>query len=99
LFAPMSPSRQSRSWTEHAAILRAIIDGDERLAATLAAEHVMRAGADFMAGLDAIGEEPTLTSLAPASIEAPRTSKANGFPRNRSPASRGAKPEKRSKLA
>jgi hypothetical protein len=49
--------------------------------------------------LDAIGEEPTLTSLAPASIEAPRTSKANGFPRSRSPASRGAKPEKRNKLA
>src|ERR1700677_3239571 len=30
LFAPMSPSRQSRSWNEHAEILRAIIDGDER---------------------------------------------------------------------
>jgi DNA-binding GntR family transcriptional regulator len=59
LFAPMSPSRQVRSWNEHASILRAIIDGDERLAATLAAEHVMRAGADFMAGLDIIDEFPT----------------------------------------
>ena len=58
LFAPMSPSRQSRSWNEHAGILRAIIDGDERLAATLAAEHVMRAGSDFMAGIDSIGEFP-----------------------------------------
>jgi hypothetical protein len=38
--------------------LRAIIDGDERVAATLAAEHVMRAGADFMAGLDMIDEFP-----------------------------------------
>jgi DNA-binding GntR family transcriptional regulator len=58
LFAPMSPSRQARSWNEHASILRAIIDGDERVAATLAAEHVMRAGADFMAGLDMIDEFP-----------------------------------------
>jgi len=62
LFAPMSPSRQSRSWNEHAQILRAIIDGDERAAAALAAEHVMRAGADFLAGLDAVGEEPESTS-------------------------------------
>jgi DNA-binding GntR family transcriptional regulator len=57
LFAPMSPSRQSRSWNEHAEILRAIIDGDERAAATLAAEHVMRAGTDFMAGLDAVADD------------------------------------------
>jgi len=56
LFAPMSPSRQSRSWNEHAEILRAIIAGDERAAAALAAEHVMRAGADFLAGLDAVSE-------------------------------------------
>jgi DNA-binding GntR family transcriptional regulator len=58
LFSPMSPSRQVRSWNEHAAILRAIIKGDEREAATLAAEHVMRAGNDFMAGLDTIDELP-----------------------------------------
>lgn len=58
LFAPMSPSRQSRSWNEHAEILRAIIAGDERSAAALAAEHVMRAGSDFLAGLDAVGELP-----------------------------------------
>ena len=57
LFAPMSPSRQSRSWSEHADILRAIIDGDERAAAALGAEHVMRAGADFLAGLDAVAED------------------------------------------
>jgi DNA-binding GntR family transcriptional regulator len=62
LFAPMSPSRQSRSWNEHAQILRAIIDGDERAAATLAAEHVMRAGADFLAGLDVVSEEPESSS-------------------------------------
>ncbi len=62
LFAPMSPSRQSRSWNEHADILRAIIDGDERAAATLAAEHVMRAGTDFMAGLDAVAEDPEFSA-------------------------------------
>jgi DNA-binding GntR family transcriptional regulator len=62
LFAPMSPSRQSRSWNEHAQILRAIIDGDERAAAALAAEHVMRAGADFLAGLDEVGELPQSSS-------------------------------------
>jgi DNA-binding GntR family transcriptional regulator len=55
LFAPMDPSRQTRSWQDHAAILRAIIDGDERAAASLAAEHVMRAGSDYLLGLD--GEE------------------------------------------
>jgi DNA-binding GntR family transcriptional regulator len=52
LFAPMEPSRQTRSWQDHAAILRAIIDGDERAAASLAAEHVMRAGSDYLLGLD-----------------------------------------------
>jgi hypothetical protein len=58
----MSPSRQSRSWNEHAGILRAIIDGDERAAATLAAEHVMRAGTDFMAGIDEIDALPATPS-------------------------------------
>lgn len=53
LFAPTDPARQARSWDEHAGILRAIIEGDERAAATLAAEHVMRAGIDFLAGLHA----------------------------------------------
>jgi len=58
LFAPSDPARQRRSWNEHAAILRAIIDGDERAAAALAAEHVMRAGTDYLIGLDTIGELP-----------------------------------------
>jgi len=71
LFAPMSPSRQSRSWNEHAGILRAIIDGDERLAATLAAEHVMRAGSDFMAGIDSIGELPAAPRAEPAQSAKP----------------------------
>jgi DNA-binding GntR family transcriptional regulator len=52
LFAPTDPARQARSWQDHAAILRAVIDGDERTAAALAAEHVMRAGTDYLLGLD-----------------------------------------------
>jgi len=50
LFAPTKPSRQSQAWDEHAAILRAIVAGDEHVAATLAAHHVTRAGEDFLAG-------------------------------------------------
>jgi DNA-binding GntR family transcriptional regulator len=60
LFSPMDPGRQARSWEEHAAILRAIIKGDERAAATLAAEHVMRAGMDFLVALNSGGETPLL---------------------------------------
>src|SRR3979490_2313904 len=56
LFSPMDPGRQACSWEEHAAILRAIIKGDERAAATLAAAHVMRAGMDFLVGLNTRGE-------------------------------------------
>jgi DNA-binding GntR family transcriptional regulator len=60
LFAPADPGRQARSWEEHAAILRAIVEGDERAAATLAAEHVMRAGMDFLVGLNMNDEAPLL---------------------------------------
>jgi len=57
-----------------------------------------------MAGLDALGDEPALASPAPASTEASsgdasRSRKASGYPRNRTPASRGTKPERRCKLA
>ena len=72
LFAPTDPERQARTWDEHAGILRAIIAGDERAAATLAAEHVMRAGADFLSTLQVPHESP--------SLEAPsvQPSKASG---------------------
>lgn len=50
LFAPMEPARQDASWREHAAILRAVLDGDEDRAAKLASEHVIRAGADALEG-------------------------------------------------
>lgn len=49
LFEPAAPENQRAAWEEHAAILRAIIDGDENAAARLADEHVTRAGADFLA--------------------------------------------------
>lgn len=58
LFSPNDPVRQARSWEEHAAILRAIIAGDERSAAIAAAEHVMRAGADYLVSLDAAADDP-----------------------------------------
>lgn len=60
LFSPTDPSQQRRAWDEHAGILRAIIDGDERLAAMLAAEHVMRAGQDYLLGLDTEDKMPRL---------------------------------------
>jgi DNA-binding GntR family transcriptional regulator len=58
LFSPMAPSRQARSWQEHAGILEAIISGDERAAAALAAEHVLRAGTDFLVELVGVDENP-----------------------------------------
>jgi DNA-binding GntR family transcriptional regulator len=61
LFSPRDPGRQARSWSEHAGILRAIVAGDERAAAELAAEHVIRAGTDFMIGLDGIGDRLATT--------------------------------------
>ena len=60
LFAHSDPVQEQRSWAEHAAILRAIIAGDEREAATLAAAHVMRAGADFQVSLDTADDPPAL---------------------------------------
>jgi DNA-binding GntR family transcriptional regulator len=53
LFAPTDPDRQDQAWQEHAAILRAIIEGDEQAAALLADAHVTRAGEDFLARQEA----------------------------------------------
>jgi DNA-binding GntR family transcriptional regulator len=107
LFAPMDPSRQARSWEEHSAILRAIIEGDERTAATLAAEHVMRAGMDFLVGLNAGGEGPLLVlaeqqnprNAAARVTSAPRrpsqqnTAPANGPRRSSRKRSPGSRPK------
>jgi DNA-binding GntR family transcriptional regulator len=68
LFSPSDPVRQARTWEEHAAILRAIIDGDERAAAALAVEHVMRAGSDFLARSYMTVEMP---SLLPEGVDIP----------------------------
>ncbi len=57
LFAPDAPAGQRAAWDEHAAILRAIVAGDEQEAATLAAAHVTRAGEDFLAS-QALAETP-----------------------------------------
>lgn len=43
LFAPMNTGRGKQNWQEHAAILRAVIDGDAELAALLATRHVYSA--------------------------------------------------------
>ena len=43
LFATTSRQRAEQNWQEHAAILRAVIDGDAELAALLAARHVFNA--------------------------------------------------------
>lgn len=72
LFSPTDPAQQRRSWDEHAGILRAIIDGDERLAATLAAEHVMRAGSDYLLALDTEEAIPVIERKLDASQPRPR---------------------------
>jgi DNA-binding GntR family transcriptional regulator len=43
LFTPMNTGRGKQNWQEHAAILRAVIDGDAELAALLATRHVYSA--------------------------------------------------------
>lgn len=59
-FAPDAPHRQERNWSEHAAILNAIIAGDESLAAELAMQHIMLAGEDRLATL---AEQPSSDEL------------------------------------
>jgi len=48
VFAPLGVWRSQETWEEHAAILKAVIAGDEQLSALLAERHVMKAGEDFM---------------------------------------------------
>ena len=43
LFVPINRGRGRQNWDEHAAILRAVIDGDAELAALLATRHVYSA--------------------------------------------------------
>lgn len=44
LFASVSRARAEESWSEHAAILRAVLDRDEEMAELLASRHVSRVG-------------------------------------------------------
>ena len=92
LFSPLDPGRQARNWEEHAAILRAIIDGDERTAANLAAEHVMRAGMDFLVGLNSGGETPLL--LLAEYKDSHRIGAARGNSSPRQPPSQKVSPSK-----
>lgn len=49
LFASVSRARAEESWREHAAILRAVLDRDEEMAALLASRHVTSVGRDLEA--------------------------------------------------
>lgn len=94
LFSPNNPVRRNRTWDEHANILRAIIQGDERAAATLAAEHVMHAGADFLATLHSPEEPlpsvPSWSERATSKARAP--SAAAGKPGRKRPRAEPGRP-------
>lgn len=48
-FAPMTTRAADQTWKDHAAILRAVIAGDEDLAARRAAEHIHNVGTNYLA--------------------------------------------------
>ncbi|NBB83674.1 MAG: FCD domain-containing protein [Alphaproteobacteria bacterium] len=48
LFAAISQERALESWREHAAILRAVLDRDQEMAALLASRHVTSVGRELM---------------------------------------------------
>jgi DNA-binding GntR family transcriptional regulator len=53
VFSPMSAAAAAQNWNEHAAILEAVIAGDEDLAALHATRHVLKAGQRYAA----VGED------------------------------------------
>jgi DNA-binding GntR family transcriptional regulator len=57
-FAINGRARAREDWKEHAAILAAVIDGDEEIAALLAARHVQSAAAAFAANSSARTIDP-----------------------------------------
>ncbi len=67
LFGALMISRFQQSWQEHAAILRAILAGDEELAALLASRHVVDVGRDFLSrkGAEGTNSASTLNVLVP----------------------------------
>lgn len=48
-FAPMTTRAADRTWKDHAAILRAVIAGNEDLAATRAARHIHNVSTNYLA--------------------------------------------------
>jgi DNA-binding GntR family transcriptional regulator len=67
-FDPLSIAHAAESWEEHAAILQAVITGDEDMAELLASRHVLRAGRTFL--MEQYPDESSSGSGAPP---APRT--------------------------
>ncbi len=57
VFAPLGAWRARETWDEHAAILKAVIAGDEALSSLLAERHVMKAGEDFRRA-DGVAADP-----------------------------------------
>ncbi len=55
-FATTSRRRAKETWEEHAAIVRAVIGGDEALSELLAARHVINAGTQVIAGIEGAGQ-------------------------------------------
>jgi len=86
LFPSGNPVQEARTWQEHAGILRAIIDGDERAAASLAAEHVMHAGSSYLIGFD---DDDVSPALSKASASKASASKPTGTKPSAKRASRG----------
>jgi DNA-binding GntR family transcriptional regulator len=54
VFAPLSPAFAAQNWAEHAAILQAVIEGDEDLAALHATRHVLNAGRRYAENVAAV---------------------------------------------
>jgi DNA-binding GntR family transcriptional regulator len=52
VFSPTSTAAAAQNWTEHAAILEAVIAGDEDLAALHATRHVLKAGQRYIAAAE-----------------------------------------------
>jgi DNA-binding GntR family transcriptional regulator len=52
LFTEVRVKRARQSWEEHAAILKAVAEGDEDLAALLAMRHVLNAGELYLAQIE-----------------------------------------------
>jgi DNA-binding GntR family transcriptional regulator len=81
LFSSVTQERAVTSWGEHAAILRAILDRDEEMAALLASRHVTSVGRDLLRqqgeaddGGKAIAAVPATDTADAISIKVDRSS-------------------------